>query len=194
MASANVEDLVGHAEVILDGVDLTTPAALEHKFALHVHARRRRVPTVTGIDIAGVQLLLVYDYRRPSLRVLDGRLGETGLRTWDPLDFLLRIVPSLCVPLEMVAPAREAVFGERQHLPQIAYTAQLFGVLASRVVLDLLAGRPVRKRISMDIHDVVRPLPDRARVQVARVAAMLRLYGDLKRARSARRRSPPPDL
>src|SRR5438105_2554684 len=89
----NVQRLATAADVILDGVDLTTPTALQRKFDLHVHAKRAGKPVVTGIDIAGNQLLLVYDYRRSDQAVFDGRLGEHGLSTWDPLDFLLRIVP-----------------------------------------------------------------------------------------------------
>jgi hypothetical protein len=178
-----VAQLVDYADVILDGVDVTASPALEQKFALHLHGKRRGVPVVSGYDMAGVQLLLVYDYRRQSVRVLDGRVGEAGLSGWDPQDFLLRIVPALYVPLEMVAPARELVSGARLHSPQIAYTAQLFGVLAARVTLDLLAGRPVRGKIGVDVHDVVRPLAERARVQVARLVAMARLYDELRRLR-----------
>jgi len=155
-----------------------------------VHAKRRRVPVVSGYDMAGVQLLLVYDYRRQSVRVLDGRVGETGVAGWDPQDFLLRIVPPLYVPLEMVAPARELVSGVRLHSPQIAYTAQLYGVLAARVTLDLLAGRPVRAHISVDVHDVVRPFAERVRVQVARLVAMARLYDELRRLRRAHPQPP----
>jgi tRNA threonylcarbamoyladenosine dehydratase len=185
----NVYGLVEAADVILDAVDLTTATALEPKFALHMYARRARRPVVTGIDIAGSQLLLVYDYRRPQQQVFDGRLGPTGLENWDPLDFLLRIVPPVSVPLEMVGPARDAVFGTRQHLPQIVYAAHLFGVLAARVVLDLLSRRRVRHLITVDVHDVVRPLPERARIQALRVAAMVRLFTDLRRARAKRRRA-----
>jgi hypothetical protein len=185
-----VAPLVENADVILDGVDVTTSPALEQKFALHVHGKRGRVPIVSGYDMAGVQLLLVYDYRRRSVRVLDGRVGEAGLFGWDPLDFLLRIVPALYVPLEMVAPARELVSGARLHSPQIAYTAQLFGVLAARVTLDLLVGRPVRGKIGVDVHDVVRPLAERARVQVARLVAMARLYDELRRLRRSHPQPP----
>jgi tRNA threonylcarbamoyladenosine dehydratase len=185
-----VAQLVDNADLILDGVDVTTSPALEQKFGLHQHGKRRGVPVVSGYDMAGVQLLLVYDYRRQSVRVLDGRVGEAGLSNWDPQDFLLRVVPPLYVPLEMVAPARELVSGVRLHSPQIAYTAQLFGVLAARVTLDLLAGRPVRGKIGVDVHDVVRPLAERARVQVARLVAMARLYDELRHLRRSHPQPP----
>jgi hypothetical protein len=189
VAPENVDRLVDGADVVLDGVDVTTASGLEQKFALHVKGKHHRVPVVSGLDIAGVQLVQVYDYRRAGQQVLDGRVGEYGLAEWDPLDFLLRVVPPASVPLEMVEPARQAVLGQQQHLPQIAYAAYLFGVLALRVVLDLLAGRPVRHRISVDVHDVVRPFPERVRVQVARGSSLLQLYRELRRIRQARRRA-----
>jgi hypothetical protein len=177
----NVETLVEWADVIIDGVDVTTRAALHQKFALHAHASRRRVPVVLGLDIAGVQLVRVFDYRRPGQQLLDGRVGRDELEASEPFEFMERMVPALAIPLEMLAPLRLLLLGEAQAFPQIVYAAQLFGVLAPRIILDLVAGRPVRSSIRLDVHNVVRPLPERVRVQSVRLWRMYWLAREFKR-------------
>ena len=72
----NVEDVTSRADLILDGVDVTTKPPLRHKVHLHRHAREKRKTVVSGYDIAGVQMLLIYEYgdRRGAAR----REGEAG--------------------------------------------------------------------------------------------------------------------
>lgn len=59
----NVAGLVSGAALVFDGVDVTAQPALVCKYLLHKEAKRAAVPVVSGYDIAGVQLVLVYDYR-----------------------------------------------------------------------------------------------------------------------------------
>ena len=42
---------------------------------------------------------------------------------------------------------RRVKAGEGAGFPQLVYTANLFGVLAVRAAMDILSGRPVRKRV-----------------------------------------------
>jgi hypothetical protein len=60
---------------------------------------------------------------------------------------------------------------------QLAWSAQLFGVLASRVALDLLAGRAVRRRIVVDVHPSTRPGRQRWRIRLARLGELARMSG-----------------
>ncbi|HEU5108412.1 MAG TPA: hypothetical protein VFT95_07625, partial [Micromonosporaceae bacterium] len=59
--------------------------------------------------------------------------------------------------------------------PQLVYSAQLFGAIAARVGLDLLAGRAVRKRILVDAHRLPRPVSARCRVALARWVELARM-------------------
>lgn len=171
----NVTAQVAAATLIFDGVDVTTRPALACKHALHVQAHRLRVPVVCGYDIAGTQLVIVYDYRNGSIDVLDGRLAGQRVDELDPLAFLARIVPLRALPLEIFPVLRSQLRGDDTAFPQLIYSAQLFGVLACRVGLDLLAGRPVRHRITVDVHTLTRPQGQRWRARWGRAIELVRM-------------------
>jgi molybdopterin/thiamine biosynthesis adenylyltransferase len=193
VTAGNVADLVGGAALIIDGVDVTTKPALAAKYALHAHARRGGVPVVCGYDIAGVQLVRVYDYRRPSTEVLDGRVAGHDPADLDPLRFLARVVPLRALPAEIFPVLRAQLSGEDVVFPQLVYTARMFGVLASRLTLDLLAHRPVRACTIVDIHALSRPALTRWRFALNRLgnlARMGRTAVAYRRTRPAVRRAP----
>ncbi len=175
VTSDNAESLVAPAGLIFDGVDVTASPALACKYALHVAAQRLGVPVVCGYDIAGTQLLLVYDYRVRSLPVLGGRLAGRPVESLDPLHFLGRVVPLRAVPVEMFGELRRQLSGESTAFPQLIYSAQLFGVMACRVGVDLLAGRRVRHRIAVDVHTLTRTGRDRWRMRLARLVELARM-------------------
>ena len=184
LCDENVEGLVREATLIIDGVDVTTKPPLRLKFALHQWAKRLRVPVVSGYDIADLQLVPIYDYRRPSTAVLHGRVRAEEIERLEPMDFLRRVVPNAAIPYEMLAEARRQIKGERDTFPQLISTANLFSALALRAVLDLLAGRPVRRQVIVDLPTLLRPVPARLRVAFARLyglAQVLNLYRSQRR-------------
>ncbi len=183
----NVERVVQQAAVILDAVDVTTRPPLRAKFLLHKAARQYRKPVIAGYDIAGLQMMLVYDYRNPTAQVMNGRIQEHEIESIQPFDFLYRVIISWPVPplpLEIIPVLRSQIRGESSGFPQVVYTCHLFGVLATRAVLDILAGRPVRPKTMVDVNDVLRPVGERARVFVARVRGLLQLNGEFRRSRA----------
>jgi len=186
----NVERVVQHAAVILDAVDVTTKPPLRAKFLLHKAARQYRKPVIAGYDIAGLQMMLFYDYRNPSVQVMNGRVHEHEIESIQPFDFLYRVIISWPVPplpLEIIPVLRSQIRGESSGFPQIVYTCHLFGVLSTRAVLDVLAGRPVRPKTLVDVDDVLRPAGERARVFIKRVRGLLQLNGEFRRSKSRAR-------
>jgi len=183
----NVERVVREASVILDAVDVTTKPPLRAKFLLHKAAHQFHKPVIAGYDIAGLQMLLVYDYRNPSVAVMNGRIHESQIETIQPIQFLYNVIISWPVPPlpnEIIPVLRSQIRGETSGFPQIVYTCHLFGVLATRAVLDILAGRPVRAKTMIDVDNVLRPGTEQARVFVQRVRGLLQLNGEFKRSRS----------
>jgi molybdopterin/thiamine biosynthesis adenylyltransferase len=185
----NVDRVVREASVILDAVDVTTRPPLRAKFLLHKAAKQHRKPVIAGYDIAGLQMMLVYDYRDPAVQTMNGRLKEAEIETITPIEFLYRVIISWPVPPlpnEIIPVMLSQIRGETSGFPQIVYTCHLFGVLATRAVLDLLAGRPVRARTIVDVDDIVRPATEKARVFVKRVRGLLQLNSEFRRSRSLR--------
>lgn len=179
----NVEDVVSRADLILDGVDVTTKTPLLHKVNLHKHAREERKVVVSGYDIAGLQMLLVYDYRDSSVALMGGKVKLEEVERLEPFEFLARVVPFTAIPIEIIPELERQVRGEGAGFPQLVYTANLFGVLAVRAAMDILAGRPVRKRVIVDANAELRPRSQRPALEATRLRALLRLNKQAKALR-----------
>lgn len=152
----NALSLAAGAAVIIDGVDVTTSAGWRAKFWLHEAAAEAHVPVITGYDMAGCQYVRYYDYR-VGLGAFGGALSDTDIRTRDSLQLLRRILPLRYVPAEMIEEVRRGLIEPERSVPQLVYASLLFGALASRMVVDSLDGRPIRRHTCLDVHQAISP-------------------------------------
>jgi hypothetical protein len=119
--------------------------------------------------------------------VLNGRVKDHEIEAIQPIEFLYRVIitwPLPPLPNEIITVMRSQIRGDTSGFPQVVYTCHLFGVLATRAVLDILAGRPVRPKTMVDVNDILRPASERARVFIARVRGLLALNSEFRRSRS----------
>ncbi len=181
----NVDWLVGTTDLVIDGVDVTEPAGIAAKRALHQEAWRQRRLVISGLDLGGTQVVYAFDYRDGRTRPLNGRL-EGAPADLGALDFLTRLVSPLDVPRELLAYSAAMIRGQAGSPPQLAPTADQFGVLAAWMVLDFAAGRPVRKRIKVAIPDLVMPRGRRVANEAARIVELARVKILLETTRRAR--------
>jgi tRNA threonylcarbamoyladenosine dehydratase len=170
----NVDWLVGTTDVVIDGVDVTEPSGIAAKRALHQEAWRQRRLVISGLDLGGTQVVYAFDYRDGRTRPLNGRLdgAPDGLGA---SGFLTRLVSPLDVPREMIAYSEAMIRGQAGSPPQLAPTADQFGVLAAWMVLDFAAGRPVRRRVKVAIPDLVMPRGRRVANEAARAVELARI-------------------
>jgi len=170
----NVDWLVGTTDVIIDGVDVTEPAGIAAKRALHLEAWRQRRLVISGLDLGGTQIVYGFDYRDGRTRPLNGRLDKAA-DDLDALQFLTRLVSPLDVPRELLAYSEAMIRGQAGSPPQLAPTADQFGVLAAWMVLDYAAGRPIRRRVKVAIPDLVMPRRRRVANEAARMVELARV-------------------
>lgn len=170
----NVDWLVGTTDVVIDGVDVTEPAGIAAKRALHDEAWRQRRLVISGLDLGGTQVVYAFDYRDGRTRPLNGRL-DNAPDDLEALQFLTRLVGPLDVPRELLAYSEAMIRGQAGSPPQLAPTADQFGVLAAWMVLDFAAGRPLRRRIKVAIPDLVMPRRRRLTNEAARVVELARV-------------------
>ena len=182
ITAENVDDVTTRADLILDGIDVTTKPPLRHKVHLHQHAREKKKVVVSGYDIAGLQMLLVYDYSAGEA-LLGGKVKLDELEKLEPFEFLARVIPVSVIPIEIIPELERQVRGEGGGFPQLVYTANLFGVLAVRAAIDILAGRPVRKRVVIDANAALRPRSQRLGIEASRIRSLLRLNKQAKALR-----------
>ncbi len=178
-----VEQLLAGCDLVVDGVDVTTTDGLRAKHLLHEHALRARLPLFTGWDMVGAQYVRCYDYRRID-RVFDGQLGIEDIDRLPLWQILQKLIPARFVPLEMLRMARTNLSSRDFSFPQLVYAADLFGSVASHLVVELLADRPVRQHIYLDVHQSVRTRAARGQTLLRRGLAAGQLLLSLRRSRS----------
>jgi tRNA threonylcarbamoyladenosine dehydratase len=175
----NVADLCGQSTLIIDAVDVTTLEGLVAKCALHEAAAVARRPVICAYDLAYRQLVRVYDYRRPQ-----PALGGVAARVRDartPTDALARLIPFWAIPLEMVSEIERLHSHPGASVSQLGCTADLFGALVVPLVLELLAGRPVKRTYTLDLKDRCLPISRRVVRRMATLLGLARVQARLWR-------------
>jgi hypothetical protein len=179
VTAENAAALVANVDLVVDGVDVTTASGFRAKVALHEAACAAKLPLLTGWDMAGAQYVRVYDYRRID-QIFDGALTREDVDRLSMWQLLRRLVPARYVPLEMVSMTRANLTNPSFTFPQLVYAADLFGALASHIVAQLLAGRPVRDHVYVDLFQEVRPPLARWRARFARPLEVVRALTQLR--------------
>ena len=162
-------------DFVIDAVDVTTRAGVEAKLALHHAACDQRLLVLTAYDIGPTQWLELFDYRGER-RPLGGRVTNV-----DRPDQVLRaLVPPLVVPREIFAELLARKADPDRAFPQLAMTSNLLSALIVPYALRLLTGRRVRRRMRVDLYDLVRPAPQRAGERLRRVGGLAALWWRLR--------------
>jgi hypothetical protein len=154
--SDNAVLLLDGVDVVVDGVDVTTAKGWQAKYTLHAEAARLGVPVVSGYDMSGTQHIRYYDYRA-GLEPLAGEVTEQDLAQETLWNLLLKVIPREIVPADLIADITEHRGEDEYSVPQLVYASHLFGVLAARYVVQILAGNPVRDVVTVDVHSLVAP-------------------------------------
>lgn len=162
----NVRAVVGAADVVIDGIDVTERAGWVAKWHLHEAAARLGRPVVSGWDMAGTQYVRYYAYR-PGSVPFDGALTRAQVETASTWELMRRAVPMRMVPVEMLQAARALVTGTADEgLAQLVYASMLFGAVACRIVVAIAEGSRVRRHTLLSVDHAVRPRRERLSASV----------------------------
>lgn len=172
---ATIASILRDGDVVIDAVDVTGTPGLRAKVALHVAACERRLPVVTAYDIATTQYLELFDYRKLR-RPLGGRIDEP----LEPDRVLRALIPPSAIPLEIFPELVERRRDPGRGFPQLAMTATLLGALIVPYLLRLLTERPVRTRVRVDLHDLLRPAAVKIGARLRRDVGLVGLWWRLR--------------
>ncbi|MDT0329876.1 HesA/MoeB/ThiF family protein [Nocardiopsis lambiniae] len=189
----NADAFVADADLIIDGVDVTTMSGLRAKLSLHEAALAHRRPLVTGWDLAGMLCAEHIDYRRER-RVFGGAITSDDLDRLSVWESIVRIAPMRAMPSEMLAELADNLHDPDYGVPQLPEAAWQFGSLACHMAVRIAAGRPIPPRVGVDVHAITRPLRERVRDTVVRPVRYLRFARALGLASTVRATVPRPLL
>lgn len=159
---ASISGLLRENDLLLDAIDVTTQEGISAKLALHDSALAKRLTVITAYDIATTQFIEIFDYRKVH-EPLAGRVKnpDAGAQA-----VLRRLIPPSALPREIFAVLLERRREPDRGFPQLAMTSTFLGALAVEIVLRLLMGKPVKRRIRVDLGDLARPTARRAADEV----------------------------
>lgn len=152
----NASELVDLADVIVDGVDVTTASGLAAKMYLHEQACQRDRHVVAGWDMAGRSVVQHFDYRHIK-HPYRGALTAQDLTRLSVWEAILRLVPTGSIPAEMLAELRQNINHPDYAVPQLTQAADLFGVLGATTILRILQNHSTPRHIIVDAHQACRP-------------------------------------
>ena len=148
-----IHGVLRERDLIFDAIDVTTEQGIAAKMALHDAALEKRLTVITAYDIASTQFLEIFDYRKVRA-ALDGRVKDP---TAGSEAVLRSLIPPLALPREIFPVLLERRRDPSLGFPQLAMTSTFLGALAVEIVLRLLSGKPVKRRIRADLGDIARP-------------------------------------
>ena len=163
-------------DLVVDAVDVTTPAGIEAKLSLHRAAADRRLTVLTAYDIAATQYIEVFDYESDP-RPLRGRI-KVGTMSSEAV--LRSLIPPRALPREIFPVLKERRRDASLGFPQLVMTSTLLGALAVEMILRLLDARPIRRTVRVDLADLVRPPLRRSAGHLRRDLELVDLWWKLR--------------
>jgi tRNA threonylcarbamoyladenosine dehydratase len=160
--AATISGLLRENDLVLDAIDVTTQEGISAKLALHNAALAKRLTVITAYDIATTQFIEIFDYQKVD-EPLAGRVKNPDA---GPQAVLRSLIPPSALPREIFAVLLERRREPDRGFPQLAMTSTFLGALAVEIVLRLLMGKPVKRRIRVDLGDIARPTVRRAADEV----------------------------
>jgi threonine dehydrogenase-like Zn-dependent dehydrogenase len=187
LTNENIDEALNGVSIVFDGVDVTGIVPLEIKYKMHKAAKAKGIPIISGYDVAGLQMLVVYRYDIPGTKIMLGKIVESDFKKgMRPMDFLFKVVPLRNVPLEIFPAVRKMLANENIGFPQVVYTAKSYGNMALAAAIEVLNGRPTRNYVVYDHNAAVRPWMERAKIEIRRWFELSNLLVAYFRSRSAK--------
>ncbi len=169
LTEENLDDALAGVSVVFDGIDPEESGWV--KYLLHARSAQRGIPVVAGYDFGGKPTLYVFDYRRDR-RPFFGKTTEDAHRDGRYRD-AMRWLGYFHFPIDFLPIMRDGL-RDGGVWPQVAYCVQGLGAITSRVIIDLLMAREVRRVVSVDLHRLTQPYPRAIRANARLPVEMLK--------------------
>ncbi len=161
----NVDHMIAQADIIVDGVDVTTRSGLEAKFLLHETAKKYYKPVISGYDMDATQYVAFHDYRLSNEPVLRGHISRADIRDLEPLQTCIKLIKPKHLPLGILEELERINEQGKSFVSQLGIAANLFGVIAVAMAVKILDGKYVKPDIYIDMWEQVSIYSESERLQ-----------------------------
>lgn len=177
----NIKELVQWADVIFDGVDVTTPDGMNSKLSLHEHAHAAKKPTFMSLDMGFCQWGQSFDYRKLSAP-LRGNIAAARAAT-HPIKALFLFCPPRFIPTHTLPLVIELLEGGTMPASQLACAADQLSALFSAAVIRYVSTGDVVRGWNADVAAIALPWRARARLALKRPFLRLKLWRLMRKIR-----------
>lgn len=172
ITNENLPELVDWADVIFDGLDVTTSSGMKMKLALHEKASAERKPTFMALDMGFCQWGQSFDYRNPKIRPLNGNL-EKAKAAIHPIKALFEFCPLSSIPAHTLPLVIELMEGGTKPVSQLACAADLLSAVFAGAMIQFAATQTIITGWNVDLGNYA--LSPRERFGLALRSPLLRV-------------------
>jgi len=167
----NVIELVKESDIIIDGIDIRSS---EMTWELHKNAAKFKRPVIVGYDLAGTAMVKIYRYDLKQMSPYNNEINETTIREFVKiktkyhegkiseslyLDYVYEVLTGPINPFLVPVEQFMEIINRKTEdtgTAQVGTTARLVSVIVVEVIKQILACKPVKGVISIDLPTVVR--------------------------------------
>lgn len=159
----NCLDLVKWADIVLDCVDVTALPAIQMKLLLHECAKEEKKPTLSALDLGFRQWGTTFDYRRPGVKVLNGKI-QACRKAKHPIKALFTMFPLDSVPDHVLPLVYDLLLDGERPASQLGCPSDvLSGIIAAALVRYVKTGELI-SGWNIDLGSVAFPLKERMKM------------------------------
>ena len=162
ISEANSPALVEWADLIVDGVDVTTADAIRLKFGLHVLAHKNRKPVLSPLDPGFCQMGYGFDYRKSSTPILRNRL-EKCLKAKHPIKALLAMFPTEELPSHSLPLILDLLENPGMPASQLACSADILSGIAGAALIRFIETGELIESWNIDLSYIAHSKRERLR-------------------------------
>jgi len=155
LTADNTADILNKTDIVVDGVDVTTVNGWEAKYLLHETSKDKALPVISGYDMDATQYTIFYDYRNEDELIFKGRINKAQVESLNPLDSCLLLIGEKNMPLGIIKELHRFRNQEKDFISQLGISANLFGVIATSIIIQILNGKMVKTEIYLDMWDIL---------------------------------------
>lgn len=155
LTADNTERILSKTNIVVDGVDVTTANGWEAKYLLHEISKDKALPVISGYDMDATQYTIFYDYRNEDECIFKGRINKSQVKSLNPLDSCLLLIGEKNMPIGIIKELHRFRNQEKDFISQLGISANLFGVIATSMILQIINGKKVKTEVYLDMWDIL---------------------------------------
>jgi hypothetical protein len=160
ISETNLEKLVAWSDIVIDGVDVTNPEAIQMKLRLHEVAHSAKKAVFCMLDLGFCQWGESFDYRDPFVPLLHGRMPRAKNAS-HPIKVLFEMFPLSSVPAHSLPLVYDVLTDVKVSASQLGCASDLLSAIIAPAILRFVEYGDLVPGWNIDLEYLAHPLGKR---------------------------------